>query len=245
MKSTLIIFLLLLWTCHSNNDNHDVEVEVVDVMNDSISCPETDSNWNYSQMESFLTPQYQDHFTWIENIYIDDYEGKMRINIDVSYRFDHYEWDSKILAVDIMKYLFELEKVCSTPIPDRSKCYVSVNYDIKTGISSALSQLKIPLSQFANYNKPLYPRFVNYILVNMTPSDFQAYDHALKNLYSETKSQVFNKSFYAIVLDLSSDEMLSADEEIVLSALTNWAVNKSETETTKHFNYFAEQCSKK
>lgn len=236
--AVLGIILMLAIGCQ-----RQVEYNVVDMDEPMIVCPDS-TLWNYADLEVQLRNIYQ-KYPWVKEIYIDDTMSVMRINLNVMYKFDHYGWDGRILAVDIIKNLAELEGYCSINIPSREKCLVSINYNnIRSKNNSALTWVKIPLNEFDNYSNPLYQNFIYYILEQMTPVDFQAYDRALKILYAENNDERLNTDFYTLILQLSKDNILSKDEEFILDNLTDWALSKPETETRKHFDYFRNQISK-
>jgi len=214
----------------------------VDIDEPLIVCPDS-TMWNYTELEVQLRNIYQ-KYPWINKIYLDDTLEIMRVNFDIEYEYVHSGWDGKILTIDIMRTLNTFEKVCSSQIPHRDNCLVSVNYNYKstnTNTNEAIYYVKLPLWEFGHYDKLLYLDFTNYVLEQMTPSDFQAYDHALEELYEDKKDDRFNTNFYKLIVELSENNKLSKDEEFVLDKMTAWALSKPKTETRKHFDYFRNQ----
>jgi len=120
--TALLIFLIL-----SNGCQTPVEYSEVEMDHPIVVCPDSEL-WNYSDLEDHLLNTYE-KYHWVKKIYIDDTLSVMRINLNVIFKHDHYGWDSKILAVDIMKSLAEIESYCSIDIPSREKCLVSINYN--------------------------------------------------------------------------------------------------------------------
>jgi len=237
--SAIFLGMIVLYRCTDSQNNRDA---VVDDTEGEELCP-PDSTWNDASIVKVLEWKYNE-YPWVKNIFIDDTLGAMRINIDVSYKYASYGWDLRILTTDIVKHLYETELACGVEIPGRSKFLVSINHSIVADVSSALSWVKIPMSDLERYNNPLYVVFVEYVLANLTPSDFQAYDHALKVMFEETNDPRLDSDFYTVLLKLSRNYELDENESYILNSLTTWALSKPETETREHFDYFREQVKK-
>ena len=234
--SKVLFFLLFLSAGCSKKDSTKTPTILVDTDDDSLFCPKGNS-WSHVDIERELSRYYP--YSWIKSIYIDDTLGKQRINFDVDYKFTHYAWDGNILTIDIIRVLNFMNNSCRARFPLKGEYYISINYDIKPPEeNSALFLVQSNSSELKHYNLPVYQKFVDYILDNMTPSDFQAYDFALKQLYKDTKDEKFNMDFYSLLLRLSEDPLLSSQEEFILESLTNWALSRPKTETREHFDFF-------
>jgi hypothetical protein len=237
MKKIRIVLLLVtlsFFGCQQQSEYNEVDMD-----KEIVSCPDS-LTWSYSELQLELEREFQKN-SWIKDIYIDDTMSMMRINLDVVYKYAHQNWDGNILMIDIVFLLKRLEDMCSTQISDKKNYLVSINHNVVNTENSALYQVNNSMSQLSNYDKPYYSNFVYYVLENMTPSDFQAYDHALEVLYEDKKDERFNTNFYKLILKLSKDNELDQDEEFILDNLTDWALSKPKTETRKHFDYFRSQ----
>lgn len=231
------VLLLIMFSCFGCQQQ--TEYSEVDMDEEIINCPDN-TTWSYSELQLELEKEFRKS-SWIKDIYIDDTMSMMRINLDVVYKYAHQNWDGNILMINVVYLLKNLEDMCSVRISDRKDYFISINHNISDGENSALYQCNNSMSEFSNYNNPHYTGFVYYVLDNMTPSDFQAYDHALEVLSDEKQDERFNTNFYKLIVKLSEDNELSDDEEFVLDNLTDWALSKPKTETRKHFDYFRNQ----
>ena len=100
-----------------------------------------------------------------------------------------------------------------------SLLYISIIYNFDDIDNEALFECKIPSSLNNYLNLKKYPDFANYVINKMTPSDFQAYDWALKTLYEKTLDKRFKISFYSFIFKISRDDFLDSDEEFILDKL--------------------------
>lgn len=192
---------------------------------------------NKSNIEEKVKNEFTDEvYSSYQVIIVEPATDSCKIQIQTPYKYSHSDW-ALILSENIL-YRITKANLSEFLMNNDSLLYISVLYNFDDTDNEALFECKIP-SSFNNYlNLKNYPEFAKYVINKMTPSDFQAYDWALKTLYEKTLDKKFNVTFYSFILKISRDDLLDSDEEFILDKLIEWAEERGEIEKPDHFIYF-------
>jgi len=171
------------------------------------------------------------------NIFIKDTMNTKKIMVYVHYKYTSNDW-VRVFGTTLYYELVKNNLIRYLLDNNQDTFFISIVYDLKNQNPEALNLCKYPTG-FYNYdNYKMYYQFCKYIISDMTPSDFQAYDWAMQILYKNEKDERFNRSFYNFILSASKDEFIDDNERYVFEKLIIWAKSRGEIETTKHFEYF-------
>jgi hypothetical protein len=190
---------------------------------------------NSEEIPTFLEDGLLKELPLKEEIYIDDTIGFSRINIPVSYKFTHPYWE---FIIGYTTY-YELNRNGFINFEgDDSLFYLSIEYDLSDQNNKSIYECILPENFviYKDYSK--YFQFCTYVISNMTPSDFQAYDWAMTVLLDSTGNNLFNRTFGMFFEDLSKDDYLDPDERYVLEKLISWTETRGDLEKPDHFLYF-------
>ncbi len=200
----IVVYYLFMMLCWSSCDNHHSK------QNDEIVAKMSLVIFRSSNIQPIT----------IQN----DSSGLTNFYIRTNYEFTNRSWEYLIMA----EIITELRKKRHDFERDSMLFQIEYGGFVEDNIAVYRINSDVRLPEFEEL--VLFDTIADYVVNELSPGDFSAYDSALSNDIDSDYS-----TFLDFLYQIAGDKEQSIDEERILSELIHWANSRSDLETADHF----------